>query len=115
MAQGLLEGYSFVRVPAQHFGEEIDTTVSLPSKDVLKVILAICAVLFYLLPEVSLLFLEKLLPVFLGRIANHLANYLKLMRFSITLKQGHALPQKLSDDAANGPHINCPSIFLDLQ
>lgn len=37
------------------------------------------------------------------------------MRFTVALEQRHSLSQKLSNDAANGPHINCPSVFLDLQ
>lgn len=85
------------------------------SEDALEVILAVCAELLDLLSEVSLLFFEEFRPIFLGRIANHFANNLELMRFSISLKQRHSLPQKLSNDASNGPHINCPPIFLDLQ
>lgn len=69
-------------------------------------------VLLHFLPELPSLFLEELRPVILSRVSDGLADDLELMHFGVALEEGHSDLEKLGNDASDGPHIHCPSIFL---
>jgi hypothetical protein len=73
------------------------------------------AELLHLLPELPPLLLEELRPVVLGRVAQHLADHLELVDLGVALEQRDAHLQKLSDDAADGPHVHCATVLLDLE
>jgi hypothetical protein len=69
----------------------------------------------HLLTEVSSLLLEKLRPIFLGRVTKHLADGLELMHFGIALEERNSLLEQFGNDAANGPDIDCAAILPDLE
>lgn len=115
MIESLLEGKTFLRIPAKHFSQQVDAIITEPLKDALYVVFTMNAKLLNLLSEVLSWLIEELGPFPFGWVANYFADSLKLMDLGITLEQRNALFEKLSNDAANGPNIHRFAVFLDLQ
>ncbi len=113
MVEGFLEGESPEGVPAKHPTKQVNTTLTERLKNSLYVIFLVHSELLNFLAEVMPGFLKELGPVALSGVADKLADELELMDLGVALEEGRALPQELTYDAADGPHIHAFTVLPD--